>query len=66
MLVLIEHHDDADQASRGNLGARECQQRSDVVIIGGLQGGDVALAHRAGILQIGTAPRKPLTPEPYH
>ena len=36
------------------------------MIIGGLQGGDVALAYRAGILQIGTAPRKPLTPEPYH
>jgi len=36
------------------------------MIVGGLQGGDITLAHRAGILHIRASPRKPLTPEPHH
>ena len=36
------------------------------MIVGGLQGGDIALAHRAGIAQTLASPRKPLTPEPHH
>jgi hypothetical protein len=36
-------------------------ERADVMIVGGLQGGDIALAQRAGILQGVSAPRKPLT-----
>ena len=36
------------------------------MMVGGLQGGDIALAHRAGILQIRASPRKPLPPEPHH
>lgn len=36
------------------------------MIIGGLQRGDIALAHGPGILQIGASPRKSLTPEPHH
>jgi hypothetical protein len=38
------------------------QERADGMIVGGLQGGDIALAQRAGMLQIVSAPRKPLTP----
>src|SRR5579863_6908129 len=34
--------------------------------VGGMQGGDVTLAHRAGILQIRASPRKALTSEPHH
>src|SRR5580658_1730617 len=34
------------------------------MIVGGLQGRDMTLAHRAGILQIRASPRKPLTSEP--
>ena len=36
------------------------------MIVGGLQGGDITLARRAGTLQIRASPRKPLTPEPHH
>jgi hypothetical protein len=36
------------------------------MIVSGLQGGDITLAHNAGILQIRGSPRKPLTPEPHH
>ena len=36
------------------------------MIVGGLQCGDIALAHGPGILQVGASPRKPLTPEPHH
>lgn len=36
------------------------------MIVGGLQGGDIALAHFAGVLQIVSPPRKPLTAEPHH
>jgi len=36
------------------------------MMVGGLQGGDITLAHCAGILQIRASPRKPLSPEPHH
>jgi hypothetical protein len=36
------------------------------MIVGGLQGGDIMLAHCAGVVQIRASPRKPLTAEPHH
>lgn len=36
------------------------------MIVGGLQCGDITLAHCAGILKICASPRKPLRPEPHH
>lgn len=36
------------------------------MIVGGLQGGDIAAAHFAGVLQIVSPSRKPLTAEPHH
>src|ERR1017187_31816 len=36
------------------------------MIVRGPQGGDIALAHRAGIAQTLPSPRKPFTPESHH
>src|SRR5437667_3550170 len=45
------------------LRAAECQQRRDIVVVGSLQGGDIARAQVTGILQVGAAPRKALPAE---
>ena len=49
--------DDAhDAEQQDDLGPRKRQQRSEVVLVGRLQGRDIALPQIAGILQIGASP----------
>lgn len=48
--------DDKVAEQQDDLGPRKRQQRSDVVLIGDLQGRDIALPQIARILQIGASP----------
>lgn len=47
---------DRDAEQQDDLGPRKRQQRSEVVLVGGLQGRDILLPQISGILQIGASP----------